>query len=144
LPISAPTIGRCLEFAFAELFARGFQRVAAMSSDCPTLTAAVHRLAFLRLEQVDLVLGPGLDGGYNWIGLRAPCPQLFGDKIPWSTPGVLTATLACAAKAGLRVDLAPPTLDVDLPEDLDHLRAELARGDGAPATRAWLHGKGWL
>ena len=44
-------------------------------------------------EGVDVVLGPGYDGGYWLIGVRGQHPGLF-ENIPWSTPGVLEATLA--------------------------------------------------
>src|SRR5207249_2034146 len=57
-----------------------------------------------------------------------PAPGLFAG-IAWSTAGVLAATRARAAAAGLAVHLLPPGFDVDEVADLVRLRALLARGE---------------
>src|SRR5205823_6028888 len=88
----------------------------------------------------DVVLGPAADGGYYLIGLRGPAPGLFAG-IAWGTAGVLEATLARAAAAGLAVHLLSPSFDVDQVADLSRLRALLARDDvSLPRTAGVLAG----
>jgi uncharacterized protein len=127
LPVTGATIGRCLDAALSALLERGHRRVAAVSSDSPTVQPALIATAFERLSAADVVLSPGDDGGYYLIGVKARYPQLFADDIPWSTEAVAARTLARARELGLLVDLAPPILDVDTVEDLQRLRSELAR-----------------
>ncbi len=83
------------------------------------------------------MLGPAEDGGYYLIALRAAAldPRLFAE-IPWSTAGVLAATLERCRELGLAVELLPRAADVDTPADLRRLAAEMAAGDlGCPRTR---------
>ncbi|NJL28917.1 MAG: DUF2064 domain-containing protein, partial [Thermoanaerobaculia bacterium] len=66
-----------------------------MGSDHPELDAARVEEAFARLATgADVVLGPSEDGGYYLIALApgAVVPELF-TGVPWSTSGVLEATL---------------------------------------------------
>lgn len=97
--------------------ARGASHTVIIGTDCPELTAALLQQAFTALTQVDLVLGPAVDGGYYLIGLRQPMPALF-QTICWSTDVVLQQTLAIAQQLQLTVSLLPPLSDVDRPEDL--------------------------
>ena len=61
--------------------------------------------------------------------------------IAWSTAGVLQATLARAAAAGLAVHLLPPSFDVDQVADLARLRGLVARDDvSLPRTAGMLAG----
>src|SRR5262245_50035536 len=106
----------------------------AIGTDCPALTPAHLRMAadILRAGD-DAVVIPAEDGGYVLIGTRRPQPALF-EAIAWSTPQVMAQT-----RARLRaLDLAwqePLTLwDVDLPADLERLRAA-GLGDLIPAKR---------
>jgi glycosyltransferase A (GT-A) superfamily protein (DUF2064 family) len=73
------------------------------------------------------------------IGLRRPVAALF-DKMIWSSPEVLAATLERAKGLGLKTSLAPQWYDVDTPSDLAELQAAAHRLDPAVAerTRRWL------
>jgi glycosyltransferase A (GT-A) superfamily protein (DUF2064 family) len=88
--------------------------------------------ALLSAGSADVVLGPCDDGGYYLVGVRAPRPALF-DGIPWSTGGVLAATLERARGLGLRVSVLPAWFDVDTEGDLRRLHAEMRAADAAPA-----------
>jgi glycosyltransferase A (GT-A) superfamily protein (DUF2064 family) len=68
--------------------------------------------------------------------MKRPHGELFRN-IPWSSGGVLEASLAKAAEAGIRVSLLPGWHDIDTPEDLQRpeLRAET---NGAPLTREFI------
>ena len=132
LPQSGGDLGERLCGTFERLMAEGYRRVAVIGSDSPTLPAAILRSAFeaLRLD-ADVVLGPAEDGGYYLVGASRLVAEMF-KGIPWGTPAVLDATLEAAGRAAARVFLLPRWYDVDVPEDLDRLRAEPAGAGPAP------------
>ena len=103
--------------AFFETHAsRGSRRMLLRGTDSPTLPAQLIREGLKALEDWDLVLGPGLDGGYNLIGLREPCATLFEPEM--SQTDLLQQTLHAAGAAGLRYRLLQPTPDIDTIQDL--------------------------
>jgi len=103
--------------AFFETHAsRGSRRMLLRGTDSPTLPAQLIREGLKALEDCDLVLGPGLDGGYNLIGLREPCAALFEPEM--SQADLLQQTLHAASAAGLRYRLLQPTPDIDTIQDL--------------------------
>ena len=127
--------------ALAEELAAGPAPVLAIGADAPHIPAAALAEGAAALTHgADVVLGPAADGGYYLIGLRGPAPGLFAG-IAWGTAGVLEATLARAAAAGLAVHLLSPSFDVDQVADLSRLRALLARDDvSLPRTAGVLAG----
>lgn len=135
-----PDLGTRLDNALTLYLELGYQRVAIMNSDGPTLPAAYLTLAFKLLAgEAELVLGPATDGGYYLIGLKRPAPRLLRE-VQMSTPRVLADTLALAAEESLTVELLPPWYDVDNGESLARLAAELAATPAAiaPHTRAFF------
>jgi uncharacterized protein len=140
LPQAGPDLGARLDNALTEYLRRGYQHVAIMNSDGPTLPLTNLVLAFGSLEDgADVVLGPADDGGYYLIGLRQPAPRLLR-KVRMSTPHVTADTLAMAKEEGLKVALLPAWYDVDDVESLARLQDELggAPPHVAPRTRALL------
>lgn len=130
-----PQEGDDLGERLAEAFRREFQRarqVCAIGTDAPAVDRRVVERAFDELSANDLVLGPALDGGYYLIGATACWPELFRD-VPWSTEGVMTATLARARALQLRTATLEPLPDIDTVEDLE--RADALPGP-QPRTRA--------
>ena len=65
---------------------------------------------------------PAEDGGYALIGMRTPQPALFSD-MPWSTPGVMDETRQRLRALGLTWREPATLWDVDLPQDLERMRA---------------------
>lgn len=96
-------------------------------SDSPCLDRAVLRNAIFALRDVDLVVCPDRDGGYNLVGLgpralgRGPREGLFDH--PMSTPTVLQDTLEHAEHSQLRTQCLAPGFDVDRFDDLRWLAA---------------------
>jgi hypothetical protein len=76
---------------------------------------------FLR-HHADVVVIPAEDGGYALIGMRTPEPALFSD-VPWSTPGVMDETRRRLRTLGLTWHEPTTLWDVDLPRDLERMRA---------------------
>jgi hypothetical protein len=109
-------------------------RVAIVAADTPQLPVASCRRAFALLDQVDVVLGPCLDGGYYLVAAAACWPELFVG-VPMGSDKVLAETVARARRQGLAVGLLPALRDLDRVEDL---RDALAAGelDRCPHTRA--------
>jgi rSAM/selenodomain-associated transferase 1 len=120
---SGETLGDRLHSAFTDAFGRGADRAAVVGTDVPELGGPLILQAFGLLEQVEIVIGPGTDGGYYLLGMKPPVKNLFAG-IEWSTPDVLPATKALASAAGLGVALLPPLSDIDTYEDY---RSWLAR-----------------
>lgn len=140
LPQRGADLGARERAAFADLFAAGFDKVALVGSDLPTLPAGHLRRALDAAAPGTVVLGPSDDGGYYLMALAAapgkPVPDLF-TGVRWSTPSAFEDTEAAARRAGLRVALVPRWRDVDDAEGLANLRTELAGAAGsarAPAT----------
>ncbi len=115
-----------LEHVLSQALRAGFGRVAAINTDSPTLPAAYLEQAFDRLADpgVDVVLGPCEDGGYYLIGWKQAHSFLIRN-VEMSTPRVLADTLELAEARGLCIELLPAWYDIDRPEDLRRLRAEL-------------------
>jgi uncharacterized protein len=122
-----PDLGSRLDNALTHYLEMGYARVAVMDSDGPTLPPHWLRLAFERLEEADVVLGPCDDGGYYLIGLKKPAPRLLRE-VQMSTPRVAADTLALAQELGLKVALLPVWYDVDDARSLRRLLVELEGG----------------
>ncbi len=109
------------------------RRVLLLGTDVPSVEPHDLRAAAVALaDGADLVIGPAIDGGYWLIGARRIDASLF-DGIAWSTPGVLAATRARIAALGWNAVEIATHADVDLPSDLQRLRA-------SPATAGLLDG----
>jgi rSAM/selenodomain-associated transferase 1 len=138
-PVDGFDIGACLQQALGHILEQGYRKALAIASDGPSLPAAILRQAVTVLDDADLVLGPGEDGGYYLVGMKRPYWEIF-EQVHWSTDRVLRQTLERAADLDLRVCLLPPWYDVDTPDDLLRLQADLHRLDGESLanTRAIL------
>jgi uncharacterized protein len=140
IPQEGDDLGSRLDNALTEYLNRGYQHVAIMNSDGPTLPLANLVSAFASLvEGADVVLGPADDGGYYLIGLKQPAPRLLRE-VRMSTPHVTADTLAVAEEERLKVVQLPAWYDVDDVESLARLKDELAVAPAhvAPHTRALL------
>jgi rSAM/selenodomain-associated transferase 1 len=126
-------LGDRLAACFAALLGGGAQRVVIVAADTPHVPRATFQAAFALLDQVDVVLGPAVDGGYYLVGAKAALPELFVG-VPMGTDAVLQVTLQRAIHRRLRLGTVPMLRDLDRLEDL---RAALAAGelDGSPRTR---------
>jgi glycosyltransferase A (GT-A) superfamily protein (DUF2064 family) len=94
----------------------------------------VQAAALLLAEGDRAVLGAADDGGYYFLGLKAPHAAMFRD-IAWSTESVAEATRGRAREIGLPLIELEPWYDVDDAASLGVLLRETA-GYAAPATRA--------
>jgi uncharacterized protein len=139
LPVDGAHIGECLNSVLNGLLDSGYSKALALNADGPSLPRHFVIQALDALDNHDLVLGPGEDGGYYLVGLKGSQPGIF-EGIQWSTEKVLAQTLGQARRFGLKTALTPPWYDIDLPEDVDRLRAELDRlpGEALPHSRSFF------
>jgi glycosyltransferase A (GT-A) superfamily protein (DUF2064 family) len=149
LPQHEKPFGERLHLAVAELLGLGHAGAILLNADSPTFPAELLADAVQALSHGDaVVLSPALDGGYTLIGLSRLHAEVFAG-IPWSTPGVYTATLARAREIGVPVRELRPWYDIDDAEALALLEAELSgrapllaelglTGTPAPHTAAFL------
>ena len=112
-------LGRRMAAAIREGL-REYSTVIVVGSDAPALDAGYLRKARRVLDNCDVVLGPAADGGYVLIGMRRWAPQLF-EGISWGSAEVLAQSVAQLRKLQLRYELLPTLVDIDRPEDLQHL-----------------------
>lgn len=117
LPQEGADLGARMASAFDAAFARGARRAAIVGTDAPSVSRELVNEALLALADHDMVLGPARDGGYYLMALDRRRPLLF-QGIPWSTPGVLAATVERAQVLGLRLSVLEPHSDIDTLEDL--------------------------
>jgi len=88
-----------------------------IGSDCLELNSQIINLAFKKLKEYDVVIGPAKDGGYYLMGLKKVYPQLFQDK-NWSTDSVLSETINTIKDLDLTYQLLPLLGDIDTLQDL--------------------------
>lgn len=124
-PQSGEELGARLREATRAAFSRGAGSVVLIGGDCPDLGLEDFEICLTRLrEGNDAVIGPATDGGYYLLALSRFDPRVF-DRIPWSTPDVLQATLERLQTSGFRTSLLVEKEDVD---DLASLDRAIGRG----------------
>lgn len=122
--ISHPQVGEDLgermKNAFAKIFSSGFSAVAIIGTDSPDLPPEFIMKAFALLahEQTDVIFGPAEDGGYYLLALKRVWEELF-TGLPWSSSGLLAASVTRAGKLCLGSSLLPAWYDIDTAADLD-------------------------
>lgn len=131
-------LGERMLAAFVETFVAGYERVVVIGTDHPTLPLAFVERAFEELATpLATVLGPSDDGGYYLLGMNEVYPQLFRG-MTYSHAEVFADTLRRAHDTPASVSVLPPWYDVDTPDALRRLAADLAAepdGGGARITR---------
>ena len=132
-----PDLGVRMRAALERELGAGAPAVGLMGSDLPEATTGVVAEALGLLEDpvVDVSLCPVEDGGYWFVGLKLPFPQLFEGTV-YGGASVFEDALAACAAHGRAVAAGPRLHDVDTPEDLAWFesRATGSAGDAAPAV----------
>ncbi len=127
---------------FREAAGRGEKRTVLIASDSPHLTVGIVEEAFRCLDRQDIVFGPTYDGGYYLIGMRGYYDVL--QEAPMSVGTELEGIIARARLSGLSVGLLETTFDVDVVEDIRHLRPLALERPDLPATRQAIEALGLL
>lgn len=119
-------LGDRLIHAFEDLFGEGFDSVALMNADSPTLPPSYVAQAFEELRRPGdrVVVGPAEDGGYYLIGIKRLHRRLF-ERITWSSERVLAETIERAIEIKLEVTLLPQWYDVDSVAGFERLKRDM-------------------
>lgn len=121
IPQRGGDIGEIMDNAFFDMFASGAEKAVVTGVDIPGLNRRIVNLAFLGLEQADVVIGPATDGGYYLVGMKSQFSGLFMD-MPWGTAGVFRETMRVIGNLRLKVKVLAAMTDVDTMEDLLKVR----------------------
>ena len=116
-------LGERLFNVFFSLFRRGYERVAVIGSDSPSLPPEYVQEAFSILKGSEtLVLGPAKDGGYYLVAMDRVSFKRAGKTlfsgIQWSSPMVLKETVKRAKANNIALKLLKQWYDIDTKEDL--------------------------
>jgi rSAM/selenodomain-associated transferase 1 len=146
-------LGERLINVAGDLLSIGFESVAMMNSDSPTIPPAILCEAIVHLARPGdrLAIVGADDGGYCLIGLKRTHWRIF-EEITWSTGAVFAQTMERAAELSLEVARMPSWYDIDDAASLRRLVGELfddgprdeaesrreAENNTAPTTHAWL------
>lgn len=129
---AAGDLGVRLDIASRAAFDAGAEAVAFLGTDAPDLPDSfLSELRAALADGADLVIGPATDGGYYTIATRSHQACLYAD-MPWSQPGLFDATIAAAAKAGLRTHRLPAWSDMDEVADLVRFAAGNRPSEASP------------
>ncbi|MBA2258931.1 MAG: TIGR04283 family arsenosugar biosynthesis glycosyltransferase [Acidobacteria bacterium] len=134
-------LGERMAGAFEDLHSLGYEKIALIGSDLPSLPPGVISRALQATtgRRPGVVLGPASDGGYYLVALQQPAPRLF-DQIAWGSSSVLEQTRTRATELGLAVRLIDEWYDVD---DAESLQCAVGDGHAAHVTAWWnAHARG--
>jgi rSAM/selenodomain-associated transferase 1 len=94
-----------------------------IGADCPELSPReLRRAARWLAGGTQVVLAPARDGGYALVGLTRPVEAIFRG-IAWGSARVYAQTEARLKNSGRRLRALAPVSDIDLPGDLERIRA---------------------
>ena len=127
-------LGERMLDAAQHLFEEGPEPVLILGTDAPPLPPACIEEAARALQAHDAAIVPSEDGGYVLIGLKSPHETLFRD-IAWSTETVYGETRQKVRSAGLSIHEGETHYDIDTPEDLARLEAELVHNQATFSGR---------
>jgi len=120
VPQRGADLGEKLKNAFTDSFRQNYQKVCIIGSDLPTIAEEDVLEAFEKLDSVDVILGPAMDGGYYLVALKELHPQLF-ENVEWSTEYVLKQTVLRTTRQNLSVYQMARQRDVDTYKDVIYL-----------------------
>lgn len=88
---------RKMDRAITDTFKMGYDRCVLIGADLPLINREIIAQAMRALEEISLVLGPTVDGGYYLVGSTKPCPEIFSGQ-SYGGSNVFENTVAAAQK----------------------------------------------
>ena len=117
-------LGEKMLTAIKQEFAKGYDSICIIGSDCYDLNAVIIDSAFQILDKKEAVIGVSEDGGYYLLGMNNLLPAFFENK-KWSTETVAKDTIKDFVKANLSYGKLPVLNDIDNEGDLREIPALL-------------------
>lgn len=127
---SGGNLGEKMSNAICGFTSRGIP-AAVMGCDIPHCPPDQLLHAFNLLEEGKNVIGPGVDGGYYFLGLQDCLPDLFAG-IRWGGADVLQWTMKNADRLGIELTALDSLQDIDSYADL------VAAASEFPDLQRWL------
>ncbi len=134
IPQIGENFGKRALNAFKKLLKK-YGKVVAVASDVPDLDPKQVHKAFMSLDDVDIVIGPALDGSYYLVGMRRPINLFVGIKGYY--PEILEDTLRLIKKKGATYALLEKKNDIDDIYSFTDLRGYLKKKQ-APLTYSFI------
>ena len=116
---SKGNLGRKIYCAFSEAFKKNYQSVGIIGADCPEISLYLLNRAFYALRENQIVIGPAIDGGYYFLGMRKFYKSILKKKA-WSSNKLLRQTLQNCHDLNINYSLLEELRDIDTEEDLFH------------------------
>ncbi|MEB2775290.1 TIGR04282 family arsenosugar biosynthesis glycosyltransferase [Algoriphagus sp. D3-2-R+10] len=123
---SGEGLGEKMSCAFEQLFKENYDRLIIIGTDCAEITAELISVAFDKLKESEVVIGPAHDGGYYLLGMRKFIPGLF-EGIPWSTDQVAELSMDYLTSNNYSYATLPVLSDVDLQKDWERFESKLTK-----------------
>ena len=112
-------IGMRMATAFQRVFASGTDYAILMGSDLPDLDEEIIKIAFTKLKNHEVVIGPASDGGYYLIGFqRGYFTRKIFKGIKWSSDQVYSQTFKKICDLNLSMYVLPERNDIDTFDDV--------------------------
>lgn len=121
-------LGHKMSCAFQKVFEDKISKAIIVGTDVPDINAEILLNAFTDLEQIDIVISPSHDGGYNFLGMNNFYPELF-QNIKWSTGEVFQKTIFKTSELGLIIKITECLFDIDEKPDLMNWVSDLNKGN---------------
>ena len=102
----------------------GFQKIAAIGTDCVKLTADDFTETWKLLDTTESVFGPTDDGGYYLVGLKSLDARIF--DVPWSAETTLAKSLDRAEEIGWKTGFLNTRTDIDTIDEWTEQAREIA------------------
>ena len=142
-------LGEKLTNAMKKSFESGYEKAAAIGSDCIDLSVEDINNAFKALDRNtqnsikrEVVIGPTDDGGYYLIGSSRFIPELF-ERIPWSTEKVYSETVDKLKSLNIKFVELMRKYDIDFIDEVKRLWGDLQNREklNAPRTKLVLENR---
>ena len=91
---------------------QAYQKVMLIGSDCPEIDGKLLHQALDLLNQVDVVVGPAVDGGFYLLGMKRLHPDVF-QHIKWSTKDVRAQLLSNLGQLNMTLWQLSELMDID-------------------------------
>lgn len=126
LQIADGDLGERIYTAAKESLAE-FHHVLIIGTDCPSLLPSQIRYANELLLELDIVIGPAMDGGFYLLGIKEIDRQWFR-SIAWGSESVFDQLKRNVELANKKIGLLPLLNDIDTAADWERFKDEKQRG----------------
>ncbi len=108
-----------------------------VGSDCPNIPLDLVATAVKKACSGVAYLVPAKDGGYVLLALPQMTPSYVFDGVTWSAASTAVTQLRSIMACGIRVEVGPTLSDVDSPQDIELLLADMTQNQSQNTPRTY-------